>query len=113
MVGEEQRPIQLGEPKTEPTSGLDESRPPACSPITTMISTKIAPAASTAASVFQLGPLAHGGSWRGPTYAVTNRNMTITAPAYTSTCAAATNSADSNRYSTASEPRFPISASAE
>ena len=75
------RPIHAGEPKTEPTSGLDESRPPAFSPITTMISTKIAPAASTAARVFQLGPLAHGGSCRGPTYAVTNRNITITAPA--------------------------------
>src|SRR5919197_199631 len=46
-------------------------------------------------------------------YAITNRNITVTAPAYTSTCAAATNSAESSRYSTASEPRFPISASAE
>ena len=57
------------------------SRPPAFSPITTMISTKSAPAASTAPSVFQLGPPAHGVSCRGPTYAITNRNITITAPA--------------------------------
>ena len=48
-----------------------------------------------------------------PTYAMTKRNITTTAPAYTSTCAAATNSALSSRYMTASEARFPISASAE
>ena len=46
-----------------------------------MISRKIAAAASTAASVCQRGPLSHGGSVRGPTYAITNRNITITAPA--------------------------------
>ena len=84
-------------PKSALTFGLVASRPPALRPITTMISTKIAPAASTAASVFQLGPDAHGVSCRGPTYAITNRNITITAPAYTSTCAAATNSAESSR----------------
>ena len=46
-----------------------------------MISRKIAPAASTAAIVCQLGPPAHGVSARGPTYAITKRNITITAPA--------------------------------
>src|SRR5580765_5864185 len=44
---------------------------------------------------------------------MTNRNMTITAPPYTSTCAAATNSPPSRRKRTASDARFPISASAE
>ena len=46
-----------------------------------MISTKIAPAASTAPIVCQLGPFCHGFSSRGPTYAITKRNITITAPA--------------------------------
>ena len=46
-----------------------------------MISTKIAPAASTAPTVCQLGPPFHGVSCCGPTYAITKRNITITAPA--------------------------------
>jgi hypothetical protein len=44
---------------------------------------------------------------------MTKRNITITAPAYTSTCAAARNSAESRRKRTASEARFPISERAE
>src|SRR6266508_507772 len=43
---------------------------------------------------------------------MTKRNMTTIAPAYTSTRAAATNSAARMRYSTASEARLTISASA-
>ena len=38
-------------------------------------------AASTAANDCQRGPPAHGASWRGPMYAMTKRNITITAPA--------------------------------
>src|SRR5580693_6192769 len=40
---------------------------------------------------------------------MTKTNSTMTAPAYTMTCAAARNSAPSNRYSTASEPITPTS----
>ena len=46
-----------------------------------MISTKIEPAATTAPIACQLGPPAHGVSMRGPMYAMTKRNITITAPA--------------------------------
>ena len=46
-----------------------------------------------------------------PTYATTNTYRTITAPAYTITCAAATNSARSSRNRAASETRWNASAS--
>src|SRR5262249_12903109 len=107
------RPIHAGVPKAAPTSPECERLPPACRPTATTISTRRAPAATTPPTVCQLGPPDQGVSRRGPTYAITNRNMTTTAPAYTSTWAAATNSAESRRYMTASEARFPISASAE
>ena len=75
------RPIQPGVPNGAFTCSECRSRPPAFSPIATMISTKIDAAARIAATVCQLGPPAHGVSCRGPTYAITNRNITITAPA--------------------------------
>src|SRR3954471_8142873 len=75
------RPIHAGEPKVEFTGAVFPSRSDALSPMTTMISRKIAPAASTAATLCQPGPPAHGVSTRGPTYAITKRNITITAPA--------------------------------
>ena len=74
-------PISAGVPKLAPMSGASARRPLALSPITITISTISAPAAATAPSACQLGPPAHGASaWR-PRYAITNRNMTITAPA--------------------------------
>ena len=42
---------------------------------------KNAPAALIAATCCQVGPPAHGDSARPPRYAITNRNITITAPA--------------------------------
>ena len=57
------------------------SRPLAFKPMTTTISTINAPAAATAPSACQLGPPAHGASACRPRYAMTKRNMTMTAPA--------------------------------
>src|SRR5438874_1628753 len=75
------RPIQAGVPKAAPTLPWWERLPLACIPTATTISTSSAPAAATAANVCQLGPPDHGVSRRGPTYAITNRNITTTAPA--------------------------------
>ena len=75
------RPIQAGVPKSAPTLVSCERLPLACIPTATTISTSSAPAAATAPTVCQLGPPDHGVSCRGPTYAITNRNITITAPA--------------------------------
>src|SRR5262245_28172179 len=75
------RPIHAGEPKVALIGSVVSSRLPALRPSTTMTSRKIAPAASTAPTVCHRGPPSHGVSWRGPTYAMTNRNITMTAPA--------------------------------
>src|SRR5919198_1913228 len=75
------RPICAGLPNERLISAAVASRPPAFSPITTMISTRIAAAARTAPTAYHVGPPSHTCSSRGPTYAMTNRNMTITAPA--------------------------------
>ncbi len=90
-------PIWWGPPKNASTGGSFESLPSAVRPTATTTSTRMAPAALTAATCCHVGPPAHGASARPPRYAITNRNITITAPAYTSTCAAATNSALSSR----------------
>ena len=68
------RPIQPGEPNVPFTWSLCANLLPAFSPITTMISRKIAAAASTAPIVCQPGPPDHGVSVRGPTYAITLGN---------------------------------------
>jgi hypothetical protein len=75
------RPIHPGDPKVLFTWSEWLSRPPAFNATATMISRKIEPAAKTAATDCQLGPPAQGVSMRGPTYAMTKRNITITAPA--------------------------------
>src|SRR5919204_119670 len=75
------RPTWCGLPNEERTCCWCDSRPPALSPIATTISTRIAPAAATAPTCCQVGPPAQGASARPPRYAVTNRNITITAPA--------------------------------
>ena len=74
-------PIWCGPPKNVSTGGSFESRPPAFSPTATTTSTRIAPAALIAATCCHDGPPAHGASARPPRYAITNRNITITAPA--------------------------------
>jgi len=75
------RPIQPGVPNVPFTWCECFRLPPAFSETATMISTKIAAAASEAPTDCQLGPPAHGVSMRGPMYAMTKRNITITAPA--------------------------------
>src|SRR5205807_9697425 len=60
------RPIAAGLPKARVTCSWWESRPPAFRPITTMISTRSAPAASTAANCCQVGPPAQGASASPP-----------------------------------------------
>src|SRR5207248_4520540 len=75
------RPISLGVPKLLATCGAWSSRPPAFRPIATITSMKIAAAAPIAPTVCHVGPPAHGVSNLWPMYAITNRNMTITAPA--------------------------------
>ncbi len=57
-----------------------------------------------------VGPVVSGSSLP-PTYATTNTYRTITAPAYTITCAAATNSARSSRNSAARQIRWHTSES--
>src|SRR5207342_184985 len=94
-------PIWAGLPKEPETSAGSARLSPQASPRTTTISTSSAAAATTAAVRRSGGPPAHGASARPPRYATTKRNITITAPAYTSTCAAATNSAESSRKRTA------------
>src|SRR5262249_56145910 len=70
-----------GLPNEESIFAECASEPLALRPITTMISTSSAPAARTAPTACQLGPPAHGDSCLGPMYAMTKRNITITAPA--------------------------------
>src|SRR2546423_797909 len=101
------RPIARGLPKELWTSCWCESRPPAFSPTATTISTRSAAAAATAPTCCQLGPPAHGASALPPRKAMTKRNMSITAPAATSTCAAATNSAERSRQRMAGAPGVP------
>src|SRR5262249_51563559 len=75
------RPMHGGVPKGPSTCWEWSRRPPAFNPIATTISTRSAPEASTAPTACQLGPPAQGDSMRGPMYAMTKRNITITAPA--------------------------------
>ena len=90
-------PISAGLPNESETSAGSVRLSPQARPSTTTISTRSAAAATTAAVRRSGGPPAQGASARPPRYATTKRNMTITAPAYTSTCAAARNSAESSR----------------
>ena len=83
--------------------------------ITTMISTSSAPAARNRADVSASpGRPTTAYSVRGPMYAITNRNITITAPGVDEHLGRGDELRREQKViRTVSEPRFPISASAE
>ena len=58
--------MSAGPPKALSISASSERRPPAFSPIATTTSTRITPAATTAAIAIQLGPPANGASASRP-----------------------------------------------
>ena len=74
-------PILAGDPKSRPIFASSLSDPPAFRPIATITSTRIAAPARTPPTACHDGPPVHGdSSVRSPRYAITNRNITITAP---------------------------------
>ena len=74
-------PIPAGEPNERETSGSLESWSPASSPTATSVTARSDTAATTEATWISRVPPAHGASARPPRYAITKRNITITAPA--------------------------------
>ena len=75
------RPISAGEPNARLMSASSERRSPASSMIATSVTARSEAAVITDAAWNSRVPPAHGASARPPRYAITKRNMTITAPA--------------------------------
>ncbi len=75
------RPISAGEPKARVISASSESRSPASSMIATSVTASSEAAVTTDAAWNSRVPPAQGASARPPRYAITKRNITITAPA--------------------------------